>query len=82
MIFKTNPDQMRRIPGIMTEMIRLGVDQFLVFEISKIAVYDQGAYDLMKMYIDFVDERSDILEDISLTIKDYKNEETSQKEAP
>jgi len=81
--FETTREQKEKIPELTSEMLYLGLNPSIVEKLSLIAMYDQGVFDLMELWIDvpgrgrgigivvLQKERDEVLKDLLASIKDY-----------
>jgi DNA-binding phage protein len=74
--FKTTPEQVINLAGIVTEMNRNGLSRDFIVEASELARSDQGVFDLMSLWLDAGEDpgaRSEIVADIQESIDDYQD---------
>ena len=71
--FKTTHDQVLKLGPIIKEMERMGLDNELIKESTKLACIDQGIYDLLDLWRHTADyfERDQIIVDVEKSINDY-----------
>ncbi len=78
--FQTSIEQIANLPTYVQEMQRCGHGKEFIANVLRIAVFDQGMYDLIEMWI-FAHSNSDLSEKIVKemlnTINDYKNKGTT-----
>lgn len=83
--FKTTPEQVMKLASIMVEMNRVGLDSNFIVAASELARTDQGAFDLMAMWLDTAGdaaERSEIVADIQESIDDYQDAPSAPLKKP
>jgi hypothetical protein len=75
LIFQTTLEEKLRIPNIIIQMNKAGIDKELVNEASTLAFQDQGVFDLMELWLEERSEaeRAELIKDIQFSIKEYKD---------
>lgn len=72
--FKTTNEQIMNLASIMVAMAAAGLDDGFIVAASELARTDQGAYDLMALWMETAgdeDERDAIIADLQESIDDY-----------
>ncbi|MEY4549577.1 MAG: hypothetical protein RL685_5772 [Pseudomonadota bacterium] len=73
--FRTTPDQVIELAGIVLAMERRAIDRSFIASVSELAGTDQGVFDLMALWHDASDpkERDEILADLQESLSDYED---------
>lgn len=72
--FRTTEKQRRGLYYIFREMLVAGVDVRLAIEATDLAHEDQGVFDLLKLWLNNPQERSEIIQDVKDVIEWHKKE--------
>jgi len=72
LLFQTTPEQLLCLPDIVTAMNQSGLDQRFVTACEDLAKLDQGAYELMELWLDaeFPQDRDEIVKDLREILRD------------
>jgi hypothetical protein len=73
--FKTTDAQLIRLAWLVVSMKADGIDVSIVADVFRIAITDQGIYDLMELWYKNYDkphERTRIMQDILAGVRDYR----------
>lgn len=72
--FPTKRNNLTVLASIITEMEAKNLDKKFLAKILELASYDEGIFDLVKMWKDEPNQREEIIIEIQRSIQDYCNE--------
>jgi hypothetical protein len=73
MLFKTSEEQLDNLKNIIIKMTSEGLESFFIEIVYELASYDQGVYDLCKMWNEesLQETKDKLIHEIKECIKDY-----------
>lgn len=73
-LFNTTEEELLRVPGIVSEMKKAGIEDALVEDLYNKAKTCQGTFDLMELWLNAPDknERNACIKDLEDIITDHK----------
>ena len=84
MPFRTTPEQVLELAGIVVAMQKAKLPTQFIFDAQKVAQLDQGVFDLMEMWLNAKkgDERDEVVADIQELVEDYAEAPAQPLEKP
>jgi len=84
MPFRTTPEQVLSLAGIVVAMQKAKVDPTFIVQAQEVARHDQGIFDLMEMWRGAKNhaERDEVLADIQESVEDYAEAPAQPLEKP
>lgn len=79
--FRTTDEQIIRLAEIVTAMANAGLERGFIVHSDQLARVDQGAYDLMELWMDAESEqdRDEVIADLVEILEDYRQRKHEQK---